>query len=53
MKKMNYKNDEKAKKGKNIVPGDAYKVKESYTDVGTTVRVACPSTAKDSYPSGK
>jgi hypothetical protein len=49
MKKMNYKNDEKAKKGKNIVPGDAYKVTESYTEVGKTVRVATPGKASDSY----
>ena len=30
--------------------GQAYKVTESYTDVGMTERIPSPTTAKDGYP---
>ena len=55
MKKMSYKNDEKAGKGQNIKPGQAYQVTDSFTDVGTTERQPSPTKASDSYPqkSGK
>ena len=52
---MKYKGNDKARASKNSpkvsgdAKGDAYKVKESYTNVGAPERIPCPVTAKQSY----